>query len=155
MVPCVDADAAGQLQPPVFGAAVLQFAKPELQEYEHVPPLQLSVVALTELHVWPQPPQFPVDVCVFTHCPLHIVSWHVQLPAEQSGVGCAHVAWFVHVPVPLQVCGVLPEQFVCPGAHTPEQTPPTQVWLLVVQFAGFPNVPLDVHEYAVLLMHSV
>jgi hypothetical protein len=42
------------------------------------------------------------------------------------------------VPVALQVCGVLPEQFVCPGAHVPEQTPLTHVWLLVVQFAGLP-----------------
>jgi hypothetical protein len=91
-VPWVAAEAAAQLQPPVLGAAVLQFANPELHVYEQVPPLQLSVLALTELHVLPQPPQFPVDVCVFTHCPLHVVSWHVQVPAEQSGVGCAHVA---------------------------------------------------------------
>jgi hypothetical protein len=85
-----------------------------------------------------------------TQVPLQSVSLHVQEPAEQSGVGCAHVAWFVHAPVLLHVWGVLPEQLVCPGAHMPEQTPATQVWLLVVQLVAFPHVPLEVHEYAEL-----
>jgi hypothetical protein len=68
-----------------------------------------------------------VFVCVLTHWPPHVLSRHAQLPAEQSGVGCTQVAPFAHVPVLLHVWGVLPEQFFWPGAHTPEQTPPTQV----------------------------
>jgi hypothetical protein len=42
-------------------------------------------------------------------------------------------------PLVLQLCGVLPMHVVCPGAHEPLQTPPTQVWL--VHATGFPHAP--------------
>jgi hypothetical protein len=95
----------------VSGAAVLQLAKPVAHVYVHDVPLQPTAVAFPPLHALPQPPQLAVVASV-VHVPLHKVSRHVQEPPEQSGVGCAQVAWFCHVPVALQVCGVLPLQLV-------------------------------------------
>lgn len=92
-----------------------------------MPPLQLTLVSFERLHALPHPPQLLVLVFVLTHCAPHVVSAHVQLPAEQSGVGCVHVAPFVQVPVLLHDCGVLPLHCFCPGAQVPEQTPFTQV----------------------------
>jgi hypothetical protein len=40
----------------------------------------------------------------------------------------------------VQVCTPFPEHCVCPGAHTPEHTPPTHVWLL--HAAGAPQLPV-------------
>jgi hypothetical protein len=40
---------------------------------------------------------------------------------------------------------VLPLQLVCPGAHTPEQTPPTHVWFRLVQLPELPQLALAVH----------
>lgn len=120
----------GHSHPSVSGAVpLLQSKYPVLQVYEHVDPLQDGAVALLALHLSPHALQSCV---VFSdeHVPSeHDVSAHVHAPFRQSGVGCAHVVWFVHVPVLLHVCVVLPLQFSCPGAHTPVQAPLTQVWL--------------------------
>jgi hypothetical protein len=79
-------------QPPVLWFAVLQSANPDVQVYEQLPLLQLTLVSFDTLHTLPQPPQLFVFVCVLTHCALHVVSRHAHDPAEQSGVGCVQVA---------------------------------------------------------------
>jgi hypothetical protein len=115
--------------PFVFGAVVLQSENPALQEYEHVVPLQLALEAPARLHASPQALQLVV-VLSSVHVPLHSVSWHEHAPFKQLGVGWAQVAWFVHVPVELHVCGVFPLHSTWPGAHAPEHAPATQVWLV-------------------------
>jgi hypothetical protein len=90
-----------------LGAAVLQLAKPEPHVYVHAVPLHPTVVAFVELHTLLQPPQSDVEVSAVQELP-HSVSRHVHEPLEQSGVGCAQVAEFVHVPVALHVRGVSP-----------------------------------------------
>jgi hypothetical protein len=52
-----------------------------------------------------------------------------QEPLTQKGVAPLHAVPACHWPLPLQVCGVLPMQVVCPGPHTPPQAPLTHVWL--------------------------
>ena len=124
-----------------------QSEAPALHVYEQVVPVQLAEDAFVAVHTSPQALQFWV-VLSSVHVEPQVVSVHVHEPLEQLGVGWAHVARFVHVPVLLHVCGVLPLQFVWPGAQTPEQTPPAHVCagLLVVQFVALPQVPLAVHE---------
>ncbi len=66
-VPCVETDADGHAQPPVLWLAVLQSAKPDLQVYVQLPPLQPTPVSFDRLHALPQAPQSLVFVCVLTH----------------------------------------------------------------------------------------
>ncbi len=106
-VPCAELDADAHVHPPVSGAVVLQLAKPEPHVYVHSVPLHPTLVAFVELHTLLQPPQFEVEVSA-VHVLPHRVSRHVHEPLEQSGVGCAQVAEFVHVPVALHVRGVSP-----------------------------------------------
>jgi hypothetical protein len=47
----------------------------------------------------------------------------------------------------------LPEQVVCPGAHTPVHAPPTHVWPL--HAVGELHVPLEVHVSTPLPEHVV
>jgi hypothetical protein len=102
-------------QPSVSGAvAALQSEDadaPVSQVYEHVVPLQLAADAFVRLHLSPQALQFCV-VLRRVHVPLHVVSWQVHEPFEQSGVGCAQAVWFCQVPLALQFCVVLPLQSV-------------------------------------------
>jgi hypothetical protein len=143
-VPCVATEAVAHAQPPVFGAALLHEAKPAPHVYPHVVPLQLTAVEFVALQTFPQAAQLLVVFSV-VHVLPHWVSRHLQAPFWQSGLGCAHVAWFVHVPAALQVCGVVPVHCVCEGAHTPEQTPATHVSFLLEHDTGVPQVPLAVH----------
>ena len=58
----------------------------------------------------------------------------------------------VQVPDVLHVSGwLLPEQFVCPGAHRPVQTPPTHVWF--EHAVAPPYVPFDWHVCTLLPAH--
>ena len=145
-VPCAELDADGHAQPPVFGAAALQSTKPAPHVYVHAVPLQPTAVAFVPLQALPQAAQFWIVFSVVHVVPPQRVSRQVHEPFLQSGLGCVQVAWFVHVPEALHVCGVLPLQLVCPGAHEPEHTPATQVVFVLVQLAGLPHVPLAVHE---------
>ncbi len=158
-MPCAELDAEAHVQPPVSGAVVLQLAKPEPHVYVHVVPVHPTLVAFVLLHTLLQPPQSDVDVRAVHVLPQR-VSRHVHAPFWQSGLGCAHVASFVHVPVALHVRGVSPLHDVWPGAHEPWHVPVplplTQVSPVpcVVQFTALPQVPALVHEYAVLPWHS-
>jgi len=109
--------------PSVSGAVpLLQSEVPVLHVYEHVVPLQESADAFVGVHTLPHALQLLVVLSSVQVAP-HRVSLHVHEPALQSGAGWVQVAWFVHVPIALQVCGVFPLQFFWPGAHTPEHTP--------------------------------
>lgn len=71
---------------------------------------------LDELHVSvsvPQLPQATVRVDPGVQTP-------VQAPARHW---YGHAAPFVHCPLELHVCGVLPEHCVAPGLHTPVHAP--------------------------------
>jgi hypothetical protein len=130
-------------QPSRSGAVpLLQSDAPALHVYEHAVPLQLSADALVAVHESPHALQLLV-VLSSVQVPPHVDSPQVHAPPEQNGVGWAHVVWFVHVPVPLHVCVVLLLQLVCPGAHTPLQTPAEHVWF--VHVAGLPHEPVAVH----------
>lgn len=122
----------------------MQSAYPVLQVYEHVVPLQVAVPCVW-LHVSPQALQFVV-VLSWVHVPLQLVYEHTHTPLEQVGVGCAQAVPFCQVPEVLQVCGVLPLQLSCPGAHTPAHEPLTHVWFVLVQLVALPHEPLEVHE---------
>lgn len=119
-------------------------------------PLQLSLLAPLAVQALPQALQLLVVFSVVhTVVPLslHVVSRQVHEPLEQSGVGCEQV-WTCQVPVLLHVsAAVLLAHAVCPGAHTPEHTPPTQVWL--THATGLPQVPLEVHVSTALPEHVV
>ena len=82
---------------------MLQAEYPGEQVYEHVEPLQLSVVAFAVLQTSPQALQ---SLVVFrsVHVLPHVVSVHVHEPFMQVGVGCAQAVTFCHAPVELQVC---------------------------------------------------
>lgn len=121
---------------PVF---LLQSEVPALQVYEHFVPLQLADEALVRLHLTPQALQSCVVLSPEHVLSGHVVCVHVQAPFWQVGVGCAQVVTFVHVPVLLHVCVVLPLQFTWPGAHTPEQAPLTHVWFTHAD--GAPQFP--------------
>ena len=130
----------------------MQSEYPEPQVYEQVDPLQLADEAWMRLHLSPHALQLLV-VLRPVQVPLHSVSRQVHAPFEQSGVGCAQVAWFCHVPVLLHVRGVLPLQLVWPGAQTPVHAPATHVWF--VHDTGPPHVPLAVHVSTPLPEHCV
>jgi hypothetical protein len=73
-------------------------------------------------------PQFALLVLRSTHVPLQLVAAHVQVPAMQSGVGCAQGApEFCHSPVELQASGCAPlhDSGVVFGLHSPVQAPST------------------------------
>lgn len=86
---------------------MLQSDAPALHVYWQVVPLQLAVEALFAVHTSPQALQFCVVFSV-VHVLPQVTSRHVQDPFEQSGVGWAHGVELAHMPLLLQVWGVLP-----------------------------------------------
>ena len=70
-------------------------------------PLQPTVVAFTPLHTLLHAPQAS-GVFRVVHVLPQSVSRQVHEPFWQSGLGCAQVASFVHVPELLHACGVSP-----------------------------------------------
>jgi hypothetical protein len=107
-------------------------------------PLQPTPDAFVALHLLPQPPQLEVVVRV-VHVEPQRVSRHVHEPLWQSGLGCWHVASFVHVPAE-HICGVSALHCVSLGEHTPVHTPPTHVLFAAEQSVALPHVPVAVHE---------
>jgi hypothetical protein len=116
-----------------------QLPKPELQESEHAPRLQVAV-ALAPLHTAPHAPQFAVDVLVFVSQPLFLlpsqsaklpVQTGVQTPATQLVVPFAFVQAMPQPPQLLMsvVVGVsqpffgLPSQSAKPALQVGTQTP--------------------------------
>lgn len=78
----------------------------------HVPATHM----LDELHVSVSVPQLPhatVRVVPGVHTPVHAPARHWYW----------HAVPFVHCPLELHVCGVLPEHCAAPGLHTPVHAP--------------------------------
>jgi hypothetical protein len=89
-------------------------------------------------------------------------SWHVVWLGAHMPVHAppTHV-WFVHadcvtqLPVGPHVCGLLPEHCICPGPHTPWQTPaPTHVWFVHVT-GGVLHWPVAPHVSTPLFTHCL
>jgi hypothetical protein len=135
-----------------------QLSKPGLHVIEHAEPLQLGV-PLFMLHAWPQPPQLPVEVVVFTSHPLPAMPSQsayggVQLPMAQ--VPFEHVAvafgtlhtvpqapqWFVSdCRFVSQPFAGLPSQSPKPGLHAIVQEPPLHDGVPLVALQGLPQAP--------------
>jgi hypothetical protein len=118
--------------------------------------LQLTDVSFARLQASPQAPQLLVVVrgvqTALAPEP-QVVSRHVHVPPEQSGVGWAQGVPLTHAPPVPQVCGTPATlQPICPGAHSPVQMPETQV--LLVQTIPFTQLP-PLHVSTLLFMPHV
>jgi hypothetical protein len=89
--------------------------------------LQLAELALMALHLSPHALQLFVSAKLVQVVPPQTVPVQTHVPRLHWGVGCAQVVWFTQLPVAPQLCVTFPEQFTCPGAHTPRQAPPEHV----------------------------
>jgi len=83
----------------------------------HPPPVQ------TDAHTVPVVGHLPVESHLSWVLPLHIV---LTLGVQTAPHWPVVIVPLSHVPWLLQVCGVVPEQFVELGAQTPLQAPPMQ-----------------------------
>jgi hypothetical protein len=104
------------------------------QDPEQAPPLH------TYVHAVPDVGNFPVESHVTGALPTQVLS----IFGVQTAPHCPAVTFpLFHVPVLLQVCGVVPEQFVVFGAQTPAHAPFTHA--MFVQGAAVPHVPEALH----------
>jgi hypothetical protein len=124
---------------------------PELHVYWQVVPLQVGVPVVV-LHALVQDPQW-VGTLSGVQVPLQVVSRHEHVPAEQSGVGCAHAVPFTQVPALLHVWGMFPLQFFALGVHA-TQAPLRQTGLAPEQVVPGVQAPAT-QVWGTLPMHSV
>ena len=104
-------------QPSVFGAAaVVQLESPLCTCTSTSSRCSWRTDAFVRLHTSPQALQLLVVIERVHALPAaQVVSVQVHAPFTQLGVGCAQVVTFCQAPLVLQVCVVLPLQFVWPG----------------------------------------